>query len=275
MDNAQPAVHAPVAPPPWPTLAAPPEWRSIDFISDLHLDADEPETFLAWRHYLSHTPADAVFILGDLFEVWVGDDALAADPAGFEARCARTLLKASTRRAVFVMHGNRDFLVGDAFASACGATLLPDPTVLQFAGQQWLLSHGDALCLADTEYLQFRAQVRGDAWQHAFLGQPLPQRRTAARELRARSEERKRGTNPWADVDATEAAAWLRAANARTLIHGHTHRPADHALGDGLQRIVLSDWDLRADPPRAQVLRIDAQAQLQRHGVHRDAALSP
>jgi len=275
MASALPVLRAPVVPPPWPSLTAPPGWRNVDFISDLHLHPDEPETFLAWRHYLTHTPADAVFILGDLFEVWVGDDAVAADPAGFEARCARTLLKASTQRAVFVMHGNRDFLVGDAFATACGVTLLDDPTVLHFAGRPWLLSHGDALCLEDTDYLQFRAQVRSDAWQHTFLAQALSARRATARELRTRSEAHKRGASRWVDVDDTEAAAWLRSAGAQTLVHGHTHRPADHALGSGLQRVVLSDWDLRADPPRAQVLRIDAQAQMQRHGIHRDAALGP
>ena len=275
MASALPVIRAPVREPPWPALTAPPGWRNIDFISDLHLHADEPETFLAWRHYLNHTPADAVFILGDLFEVWVGDDAVEADPSGFEARCARTLLKASTQRAVFVMHGNRDFLVGDAFATACGVTRLDDPTVLHFADRQWLLSHGDALCLADTDYLQFRAQVRSDAWQHAFLAQALSTRRTTARELRARSEAHKRGASHWVDVDDTEATAWLRSSGAQTLVHGHTHRPANHALGGGLQRVVLSDWDLRANPPRAQVLRIDTQAQMQRHGIHRDATLGP
>jgi UDP-2,3-diacylglucosamine hydrolase len=268
-------MRAPIAAPPWALLSAPPAWRHIDFISDLHLDPAQPETFLAWRHYLSHTPADAVVILGDLFEVWVGDDAVTADPAGFEARCARTLKKASAQRPLFFMRGNRDFLAGDTFTSACGVQLLADPTILRFAGQQWLLSHGDALCLADSDYLLFRTQVRGDAWQSAFLAQSLSQRRAAARELRERSEARKRSASPWVDVDAAETIAWLRAANASTLIHGHTHRPADHALPGGLQRIVLSDWDLRADPPRAQVLRLDAQGQWRRLGVHRDATPSP
>ena len=275
MANAPPAIRAPVAAPPWPLLMAPPAWRSIDFISDLHLDPAQPETFLAWRHYLSHTPADAVFILGDLFEAWVGDDAIAADPTGFEARCARTLHKASTRCALHFMRGNRDFLAGTSFAATCGLTLLDDPTILHFAGQAWLLSHGDALCLADTDYLQFRKLVRGDAWQHTFLARPLSQRRADARELRERSEARKLGAAAWVDVDRPETIAWLRTANAATLIHGHTHQPADHALGKDLHRLVLSDWDLRARPARAQVLRIDAQARWQRLGVHRVAELSP
>ena len=263
------AIGQPYASAAWPTVTAPPHWRCVDFISDLHLQADQPETFLAWRHYLSHTPADAVFILGDLFEVWVGDDAAVDEPAGFEARCARTLRKASTSRAVYFMHGNRDFLLGAAFAASSGMTLLDDPCVLHFAGQVWLLSHGDALCLADTDYLLFRALVRGDAWQADFLGQTLAQRRSAARALRQRSEARKAGAPAWVDVDDTAAASLLQAARASTLIHGHTHRPADHALGHQLRRIVLSDWDLRAEPARAQVLRIDANAQVQRLGVHR------
>lgn len=268
-------MRAPVTASSWPTVVAPPAWRSIDFISDLHLHPDEPKTFLAWRHYLAHTPAQAVFILGDLFEVWVGDDAASADGKSFEARCAKTLARASAQRTVYFMCGNRDFLLGATFAAACGMHLLADPCVLEFAGQRWLLSHGDALCLADTEYLQFRAQVRSPAWQQAFLAEPLAQRRVHARELRTRSEARKQIQQSLFDADADEARAWLRAADANCLIHGHTHRPADHVLDDHLKRIVLSDWDLHATPARAEVLRIDAGGQMQRLGVHRLASQAP
>ncbi len=246
----------------WPQISAPPSWRVIDFISDLHLHASAPETFLAWQHYMEHTAAQAVFILGDLFEVWVGDDAVGpvvkapSDGDSFEDRCAQTLKRCASQRDVFFMRGNRDFLVGEAFTRASGVQLLDEPITLDFAGQRWLLSHGDALCLADTEYLQFRALVRGAAWQREFLGQPLEQRKAIARELRERSEARKRSHPVWVDVDTREATSWLRTADATCLIHGHTHRPADHDLGGNLRRIVLSDWDLRADPPRAQVLRI-------------------
>lgn len=246
----------------WPQISAPPSWGAIDFISDLHLHASEPETFLAWQHYMEHTGAQAVFILGDLFEVWVGDDAVGpvadspSDGDSFEDRCAQTLKRCAAQRDVFFMRGNRDFLAGEAFTRACGVQLLEDPTILDFAGQRWLLSHGDALCLADTDYLQFRALVRSAAWQREFLGQPLEQRKAVARELRERSEARKRSSPVWVDVDTREAAAWLTTGGATCLIHGHTHRRADHALGGNLRRIVLSDWDLRADPPRAQVLRI-------------------
>jgi UDP-2,3-diacylglucosamine hydrolase len=238
-------------------LVAPAAWHTVDLLSDLHLQAGEPVTFDAWRGYLETTPADALFILGDLFEVWVGDDAAALP--GFEAQCAELLHAAALRRPIFFMHGNRDFLVGPDFAERCGFTLLEDPTVLVLHGKRWLLSHGDLLCLADTDYLQFRAQVRTPAWQQAFLARPLDERRALARSMRTQSEQRK--STPGmvcADVDADAARDWLERANAHTLVHGHTHRPAEHALGDGLRRIVLSDWDAAAHPPRAQVLCVSA-----------------
>lgn len=236
-------------------LQAPPHWRVIEFISDLHLSASEPATLAAWQHYLHNTRADAVFILGDLFEVWVGDDA-AATP-GFEQQCAQVLRATTQRLPVFFMHGNRDFLVGADFMAQCGSTLLPDPTVLVFGGQRWLLSHGDELCLADTAYQQFRNTVRSAAWQQEFLSKPLEERKAIARSLRAQSEAQKKTGFAYADVDAAAAMAWLHQAQASHLIHGHTHQPADHVLGGGLQRIVLSDWDVNAQPPRAEVLRIE------------------
>lgn len=246
----------------WPLVAQQAHWRTVDFISDLHLDARMPLTWRGWQDYMRCTTAQAVFILGDLFEVWVGDDvagpiaAAPSDADSFELRCARTLRQAADRLDVFFMCGNRDFLVGEAFARACDMQWLRDPCVLDFAGERWLLSHGDALCLADTDYQRFRALVRGAPWQRDFLDQPLAQRKAAARALREQSEQRKRAHPVLVDVDAQAAAAWLREAGARRLIHGHTHHAADHALGGGLQRIVLSDWDLHATPPRAQVLRL-------------------
>ncbi|MDM0012070.1 UDP-2,3-diacylglucosamine diphosphatase [Variovorax sp. J22P168] len=246
-----------VAPSAFAEIVAPASWRTVDLLSDLHLQASEAATVAAWQGYLETTPADAVFILGDLFEVWPGDDA--ADAPGFEADCAALLHRAAARRPIFFMHGNRDFLVGPAFAARCGMTLIDDPTVLVLHDVRWLLSHGDALCLEDTEYLQFRAQVREPAWQQALLARPLEERRALARSVRARSEDRKRSPDAvWADVDAAAARDWLRQAGADTLVHGHTHRPAIHALGDGLRRIVLSDWDADADPPRAQLLCLSA-----------------
>nr|WP_315233691.1 UDP-2,3-diacylglucosamine diphosphatase [uncultured Albidiferax sp.] len=244
--------------PPVAELIAPSHWRTVDCISDLHLVASEPATFAAWQRYMAETSADAVCILGDLFEVWVGDDAVAADPGGFDAACMEVLRAAAGQRPVYFMHGNRDFLVGRAGLAACGVALLDDPTVLQFAGQRWLLSHGDALCLDDTDYLQFRALVRSPQWQAEFLAKPLAERQQIARGIRSQSEQRKRSGAIYADVDTAAARDWLQAAQAPVLIHGHTHRPARHDLGDGLQRWVLSDWDLAATPPRGEALRLSA-----------------
>lgn len=242
-------------------LTAPAHWRCVDFISDLHLHASEPQTFKAWADYLLHTHADALFILGDLFEVWVGDD-LVTDPVTapshgeFEGQCAAVLKAASKRLDVFFMHGNRDFLVGSALMAQCGATMLADPTVLCGQGARWLLSHGDVLCLGDVAYQSFRALVRSEAWQRDFLAQPLSQRLATARGLRAQSEARKKMSPEFIDVDDAAARQWLQGAGASTLIHGHTHRPADHDLGNGLRRLVLSDWDAAAQPARAEVLRL-------------------
>jgi UDP-2,3-diacylglucosamine hydrolase len=238
-------------------LQAPGSWRAIDFISDLHLQAAETATFEAWRHYMAATPADALFVLGDLFEAWVGDDA--ASQPGFAADCAAVLQATARRLPVFFMHGNRDFLVGDGLMRSAGATLLADPTVLGFAGARWLLTHGDALCLADTGYQQFRSQVRNAKWQREFLARPLAERQQLARGLREQSENAQRAADaPYAEVDAAAALAWLEAADAPVMIHGHTHRPADHDLGGRYRRVVLSDWDAAARPVRAEVLRLTA-----------------
>ncbi len=247
--------------PPWSVLKAPASWRHIDFISDLHLQASETATFELWRTYLQRTQADAVFILGDLFEVWVGDDAAHApsDPsasASFEFSCGQSLKAAAQRHDVFFMHGNRDFLLGSAFAESCGMALLTDPTVLEFGGERWLLSHGDALCLDDTDYMRFRAEVRTPAWQDQFLRQDLAQRQTVARALRDNSESRKRSGVTYADLDTAATCDWLTSTQCTTLIHGHTHKPADHALPGSKRRVVLSDWDAGAQPVRAEVLRL-------------------
>lgn len=250
---------------PAPVVTAEPSWRVVDVISDLHLQLSDNATFVAWQHYMRQTPADAVFILGDLFEVWVGDDLINApnDPqACFVAQCQQVLQDASSRMPVFFIHGNRDFLLGKAYASQCGLQLLPDPTVIDFDDQRWLVSHGDALCLDDTEYQQFRQQVRSQAWQTEFLARPLPERQQIARGLRDQSEARKNSGAGYADVDTQTASNWLRAAQASTLIHGHTHRPADHVLDAStqppLRRLVLSDWDANAQPPRLEVMRLKA-----------------
>ena len=235
-----------------------PHWRVVDFISDLHLQASEPATFDAWVRHMHNTPADAVFILGDLFEVWVGDDAL-HETGSFEAQGCAALRAAAQRLPVYFMHGNRDFLAGPEFLAHCGIIGLADPTVLVFGGQRLVLSHGDLLCLDDVDYQRFRVQARSAEWQEPFLAQPLAVRRAQARGIRQESEARKQSGAIYADVDGPAAIQWLTAAHAHTLIHGHTHKPASHALAPGLQRVVLSDWDAAAHPPRAEVLRLTAQ----------------
>ncbi len=252
-------------PPMAPVETARPHWRTLDFISDLHLQASQPATFAAWQRYMASTPADALFILGDLFEVWVGDDITRApgDPDGaFALQCQQVIHATSARLPVYFMHGNRDFLLGDDFAKGCCMTLLTDPTVLEFDGQRWLLSHGDELCLDDVDYQQFRQQVRNPAWQQAILAKPLAERQALARVLRAQSQPRNASGVSYADVDTLEARAWLQANGASTLIHGHTHLPKDHVLDGSRQpawrRLVLSDWDAAAQPPRLEVLRLQA-----------------
>ncbi|MFT4190693.1 MAG: UDP-2,3-diacylglucosamine diphosphatase [Comamonas sp.] len=237
-------------------LVAPAEWRTLDFIADLHLQDSEPATLRAWQDYLDGTPADAVFILGDLFEVWIGDDAARPETGSFESQCARILREASRARDLLFMAGNRDFLIGPDFLEASGMRGLTDPTVLAFGGQRYLLSHGDALCLDDTRYMQFRAMVRTPAWQQALLAKPLAERQALARHMRAESKAHNRRVESFADLDTPATRAWLQAAGSPLMIHGHTHQPAEHDLGDGLRRIVLSDWDAAATPPRLEVLRL-------------------
>jgi UDP-2,3-diacylglucosamine hydrolase len=243
-------------------VQAPPHWQRIDFISDLHLDANEPATFEAWALHMAHTPADALFILGDLFEVWVGDDT----QDSFALQCIAVLKATAQRIPVYFMCGNRDFLVGPELLNFTGMRGLSDPTVLDFGSADGatpariLLSHGDALCLDDHDYLAFRAQVRQPDWRTAFLSKPLAERQAYARSVRNTSEARKQShtNNPdfagYADVDTLAAIAWLNATEAQVLMHGHTHKPAVHNLGQGLSRWVLSDWHADAKPPRLEVL---------------------
>jgi len=237
-------------------------WRSVECISDLHLQAAEGATFEAWRRYMEGVRADALFLLGDVFEAWVGDDV--AQVAGFERDCAEILQRASLRLPLFFLAGNRDFLVGTGLARQAGFTILADPTVFTFGGTRWLLSHGDALCIADTEYLAFRAQVRDPAWQQAFLARPLAQRQQVARGMRAESEQLKRTGRDYADVDTPTALEWLRAADAQVLVHGHTHKPGDHVLDATHRRVCLSDWDASAQPPRLEALRLHVDGRSER-----------
>lgn len=241
-------------------LRAPVEWTDIDFISDLHLSNDTPRTFDAFAAHLRNTDAQAIFILGDLFEVWVGDD---ARHSGFEARCCDLLAEAASRRTVAFMPGNRDFLVGAEMLKACGLMALPDPTVIVAFSERIMLVHGDALCISDVDYQSFRRSVRSEAWQRDFLARPLAERRQLARQIRNESQRMKLSQAPgaWFDVDTATAVRWMHEAGTPTLVHGHTHRPATQGMAPGFVRWVLSDWDFDHvdDPtttaPRAEVLR--------------------
>jgi UDP-2,3-diacylglucosamine hydrolase len=237
-------------------IALPPAWRRIDVISDIHLQASEPATFALWRDYLLGTQADALFILGDLFEVWVGDDALDAGDA-FAQDCVELLLATSTRLSLHIMVGNRDFLLGEQFFAACHARRLDDPTVLDGGDLRIALTHGDALCLDDTAYQQFRAVSRSPQWRADFLAQPLAQRRALAQRMRAQSESHKRDVGGYTDVTEAAVQAQLAKLSCQQMVHGHTHQPAVHAVAGGGMRSVLSDWDAAQQPLRGDVLRLE------------------
>jgi UDP-2,3-diacylglucosamine hydrolase len=240
----------------------------VDFISDIHLHPTETRTHAAWTDYLQRSNADALFILGDLFEVWVGDDVLNA-AASFESQCASLMKAASQRMNIFCMVGNRDFLLGPLFARLANVQMLPDTTVLQLGSQRIVLSHGDAWCLEDTDYQLFRKMVRAPEWQTAFLARPLQERQAIAKGIRAQSEERKH-EGRYADADTTTALGVLHATGATRIIHGHTHQPATHTLAPGLERWVLSDWHLDDfTAPRAQVLRLESTGKNEAPQWHR------
>jgi UDP-2,3-diacylglucosamine hydrolase len=217
------------------------------FISDLHLCSTHPrvtELFMQFAHDIA-PQAESLYILGDLFEYWIGDDDL-ADP--FNASIAQTLRKISGGGVkLYFMHGNRDFLLGEKFATACGGKLLNDPLLIDLYGSKTLISHGDALCTADAEYMAFRKQVRDPAFQQQFLAKPLSERRATVEKMRVQSEQSKK-IKPIDIMDVTESAVHnlLRQYGYPRLIHGHTHRQALHQHqvdGKICERYVLKDWN--------------------------------
>ena len=216
------------------------------FISDLHLCAGRPLSNRSFFDFLRHQAAgaSALYILGDLFEYWVGDDDL--DDAFNASVVAALAGLAAAGVPVYLMHGNRDFVIGEAFARASGATLLPDPSLIDLHGQATLLMHGDTLCTLDAQYQAFRREARSPQWVDKLLRQPLAERKTAVEALRRKSEQEKR-TKPAEimDVAPDEVEAVLRRYHYPRLIHGHTHRPARHVHAvDGhiCERWVLADW---------------------------------
>ncbi|RDB43017.1 UDP-2,3-diacylglucosamine diphosphatase [Halomonas sp. DQ26W] len=224
-------------------------------VSDLHLHPEAPEvtdSFLGWLQTRAQG-ADALYILGDFFEAWVGDDLLdlvdvdTSGNAALAVDIATALHQlADDGTAIYLMHGNRDFLLGQRFATAAGAKLLADPALVVFHDAPILLMHGDSLCTRDEAYMAFRAQARQPEWQQQVLAMPITDRITLAASLRQQSgEATSNKADDIMDVTPDEVVQTMRDHGVTTLIHGHTHRPAVHDLdidGTPAQRVVLGDW---------------------------------
>ncbi|MEW7849933.1 UDP-2,3-diacylglucosamine diphosphatase [Massilia aurea] len=246
------------------------------FISDLHLQVSHPHTVDAFLHFLTAhaVHAEQLYLLGDIFEYWAGDDDL-ADP--FHQTIITAIRAVSDAGvAVFWIAGNRDFLVGPGFADAAHLSILQEPHVIEAGWRRIALVHGDAQCTLDTKYMAFRAQVRDAAWQAQFLGMPLAQRKGIIAGLREGSREAHTGKS-YETMDVTpEAVADVFASfDADVIIHGHTHRPAVHAHGDKL-RYVLPDWELDDDPARGGWIALYPDGTITPVGLARPAeAASP
>lgn len=212
------------------------------FISDLHIDETRPAVLAGLRRLVdTEAPSvDALYVLGDLVEVWVGDD----DDGPVATSIRDALTAASQRCAVHVMHGNRDFLIGTQLAEQTGATLIDDPSVAEVDNQRVLLAHGDAYCTRDVEYQRLRALFRSTTWQNEVLSSTLEERRALAASLRAKSiaANENKAANIM-DVTPSTIRQAMDDAAVSLMVHGHTHRPGIHDLGGGRRRIVLGDWD--------------------------------
>jgi UDP-2,3-diacylglucosamine hydrolase len=224
------------------------------FISDLHLCEERPRTAELFLRFMRDTAprAEALYILGDLFETWAGDDDV-ADPFHGQVVDAMKALSAGGTR-LCLMHGNRDLLMGKQLAAACGASLLADPALIDLYGKPVLLSHGDRLCTDDHAYQAGRRQVSDPEWQRQFLAQPLAARKAFIAQLRARSQdEKQKKTEEIMDVNSDAVLALLRTHRYPDLVHGHTHRPGHHVIhvdGYTCNRWVLGDWDTQANALR-------------------------
>ena len=220
------------------------------FVSDLHLSAERPEALARFEAFARDDArgAAALYVLGDLFEAWTGDDELSAPDGDPVARAVAGALSAlvAAGTAVRLMHGNRDFLMRAAFAGACGGRLLADPSVVPLEGDAALLLHGDTLCTDDVDYQAWRTVSRSEGWQQVFLARPLAERREIMRRLRERSRESIREKPAEVmDVNAQAVEEAFRRHHVRRMIHGHTHRPARHEHvvdGNACERWVLPDW---------------------------------
>ena len=237
-------------------------------LSDVHLQPEAPGTTQAFLDFLAlhGTRACQVYLLGDLFEYWAGDDDLRAPLHARVVAALRALTDAGVE--LFWMAGNRDFLIGDAFAAATGARRLPDPSVVTIGGRRLVLAHGDVQCTDDVDYQRFRTQVRDPGWQQAFLAQPLDQRLAIIARLRDGSRAAQRSkTADIMDVNDDAIAALFAQTGTTLMIHGHTHRPALHLktyAGIATQRFVLPDWEGQTLPVRGGGIAIDAAGQISR-----------
>lgn len=252
------------------------------FVSDVHLQPSLPRTTQAFLDFLAHhaTQTKQLYILGDLFEYWAGDDDL-AEPY-HQRICSALRAVSNTGVAVFWIAGNRDFLVGESFAKAAGITLLQDPFVVELADQRIVLTHGDAQCTDDHAYMAFRAQVRQVEWQRNFLAMPLTQRKAIIDGMRSGSREAQRSKSyDIMDVNPAAISALFDESNAVIMIHGHTHRPATHrydTMGKIRIRHVLPDWDCDAISPRGGWLSLQADGTFRRfefNGVENKASEHP
>ncbi len=232
------------------------------FVSDLHLSPQMPQTAAAFFRFLDEHArhAQQLYLLGDIFEYWAGDDDL-DDPFNHQVvQALRALADAGVQ--IYWIAGNRDFLAGDAFAAASGATLLPDPSIADIAGRRVLLLHGDAQCIDDRDYMAFRAQVRDAGWQRAFLARPLAERKALIAGMREGSRDAQRAkAMAIMDVNADQIAHLFSEHGVTLMIHGHTHRPATHESAAGV-RHVLPDWDCDGDARRGGWIAIDGSGQL-------------
>jgi UDP-2,3-diacylglucosamine hydrolase len=237
------------------------------FVSDLHLQAAQPATAHAFFRFLTEqaSATEALYLLGDLFEYWAGDDDRDSDFHRQVLAALRAVSDAGV--ALYWIAGNRDFLVGAEFARAAGLTLLAEPHVITIGAQRIALVHGDAECTDDSAYMAFRAQVRQAPWQQQFLAMPLGQRKAIIAGLREGSREAHGGKSvEIMDVTPSAIAALHAATGADTVIHGHTHRPALHRNG-ALRRFVLPDWEPDATPARGGWIAIDHAGSITRHGL--------
>ena len=215
------------------------------FISDCHLDPGRPEVVRELIDFLDDRAGGAarLYILGDLFEVWLGDD----DPARGLQAVIESLQRRAQTSALYFLGGNRDFLLGQTFAARVGLELLSEPEYLELGEHRVVLVHGDTLCTDDHDYQAFRQMVRNPQWQHAFLHKPLAERQAIAARLRGDSADAMAAKSMnIMDVNAAAVQACFLEHRVDTIIHGHTHRPAVHRYADGLTRYVLGDWNPRA-----------------------------